>query len=215
MNKSLETTNTSGDKKKTQISDSKPSSINVNSFTPTPIKENIEPNEELDDEIEITYTDFHDESQLKIVQSIIDKELSEPYSIYTYRYFVYNWPELCFFACHGERYVGVIVCKLEPHQTSWLLQGYIAMLAVEMPYRKRKIGTSLVQMAIEAMIDRSAAEIILETELSNKPALALYESLGFIREKRLLRYYMNGVDAFRLKLWTRDVTPQDSSEDYV
>ncbi|XP_068149147.1 uncharacterized protein Naa30B [Drosophila tropicalis] len=217
MNKTLETSNTSGDTKKTQTSDLKPSnsSSNVNSFSPTAIQEELKPNEELHDEIEITYTDFHDESQLKIVQDIVDKELSEPYSLYTYRYFVYNWPDLCFFACHGERYVGVIVCKLEHHQTSWIPQGYIAMLAVEVPYRKRKIGTALVKMAIEAMIDRCAAEIVLETELNNKAALTLYESLGFIREKRLMRYYMNGVDAFRLKLWIRDVTPQESSEDNV
>ena len=28
----------------------------------------------------------------------------------------------------------------------------------------------------------------------------LYEKLGFLRDKRLQRYYLNGVDAFRLKL---------------
>jgi ribosomal protein S18 acetylase RimI-like enzyme len=33
-------------------------------------------------------------------------------------------------------------------------------------------------------------------------ALRLYEQLGFVRDKRLYRYYLNGVDAFRLKLWT-------------
>lgn len=31
-------------------------------------------------------------------------------------------------------------------------------------------------------------------------ALRVYESLGFLRDKRLLRYYLNGADAFRLKL---------------
>jgi hypothetical protein len=29
---------------------------------------------------------------------------------------------------------------------------------------------------------------------------SLYESLGFIREKRLFRFYLNGKDAFRLVL---------------
>ena len=27
------------------------------------------------------------------------------------------------------------------------------------------------------------------------------QRLGFAREERLLKYYLNGVDAFRLKLW--------------
>ncbi|XP_016993854.2 uncharacterized protein Naa30B [Drosophila takahashii] len=148
---------------------------------------------------QLTFCVFQDESQLKVLQRLIDSELSEPYSIYTYRYFVYNWPDLCFFALDGDRYVGVIVCKLETTIEGAQI-GYIAMLAVDVEYRKRGIGRALSEMAIEAMAMRDAAMISLETELTNKPALALYQSLGFIREKRLLRYYMNGVDAFRLKL---------------
>lgn len=30
--------------------------------------------------------------------SLVDAELSEPYSIFTYRYFLRNWPHLCFLA---------------------------------------------------------------------------------------------------------------------
>lgn len=148
--------------------------------------------------LKLTYSIFEDESELKAIQSLIDKELSEPYSLYTYRYFVYNWPQLCIFAKHGERYVGVIVCKME--SKLHMQQGYIAMLAVDPTYRMQRIGTTLVEKAIEAMMAERADEIVLETELTNKAALRLYDSLGFIRVKRLLRYYMNGVDALRLKL---------------
>lgn len=41
---------------------------------------------------------------------------------------------------------------------------------------------------------------MLETEFDNLAAIALYEYLGFIREKRLHRFYLNGKDAFRLVL---------------
>lgn len=51
------------------------------------------------------------------------------------------------------------------------------------------------------MMELGADEIVLETELTNVGALNLYEKLGFIRDKRLHRYYLNGMDAFRLKLW--------------
>jgi peptide alpha-N-acetyltransferase len=30
-------------------------------------------------------------------------------------------------------------------------------------------------------------QVVLETEITNKPALALYENLGFVRDKRLFR----------------------------
>ncbi|KAJ3307677.1 N-alpha-acetyltransferase 30 [Blyttiomyces sp. JEL0837] len=77
------------------------------------------------------------------------------------------------------------------------------MLAVKNDYRKRGIGTSLVKMAIRAMKDDDADEVILETEDSNKGAQSLYENLGFLRDKRMARYYLNGSDAFRLKLWLK------------
>lgn len=56
---------------------------------------------------------------------------------------------------------------------------------------------------LQAMINDNADEVVLETEITNKPALKLYENLGFVRDKRLFRYYLNGVDALRLKLWLR------------
>jgi peptide alpha-N-acetyltransferase len=46
----------------------------------------------------------------------------------------------------------------------------------------------------------SSPKVTLEAEVTNKGALALYGRLGFIRAKRLFHYYLNGVDAFRLKL---------------
>ena len=48
----------------------------------------------------------------------------------------------------------------------------------------------------------------LEAEVTNKGALALYGRLGFVRAKRLFRYYLNGVDAFRLKLLFPNPTSQ-------
>lgn len=80
-------------------------------------------------------------------------------------------------------------------------KGYIAMLVVRKEYRKMKIGSTLVIKAVEAMKQSKADEIVLETEVTNKPALKLYENLGFLRDKRLFRYYLNGLDALRLKLW--------------
>lgn len=75
---------------------------------------------------------------------------------------------------------------MEPHRH--MMRGYIAMLVVVNNYRGAKIGTTLARMAIDAMQERGCEEVVLEAELSNKGALALYENLGFIRDKRLHKY---------------------------
>lgn len=44
----------------------------------------------------IEYIQYESELQMPMIMKIIQKDLSEPYSIYTYRYFIHNWPNLCF-----------------------------------------------------------------------------------------------------------------------
>lgn len=122
--------------------------------------------------------------------------------------------------------IGVIVSKLDMHRGAY--RGYIAMLAVDKEYRKRGIGmiggsvfcllqvsgSQLVKKSVQAMeaegceevnqqphISCKCLQVVLETEVTNSGALALYLNLGFLKDKRLSRYYMNGVDAFRLKLF--------------
>jgi hypothetical protein len=46
-------------------------------------------------------------------------------------------------------------------------------------------------------------QIVLETEVTNTASLKLYERLGFLRSKRLHRYYLNGNTAFRLVLYLK------------
>jgi hypothetical protein len=104
--------------------------------------------------------------------ALIDAELSEPYSIFTYRYFINNWRQLCFLVrgaalrtvrrvllcpthprerlgtnvrdCRAPqafadgRCVGAVVCKLDTHRGT--RRGYVAMLVVDTPYRKFRIG---------------------------------------------------------------------------
>ena len=43
-------------------------------------------------------------------------------------------------------------------------------------------------------------QVVLEAETTNASALRMYQRLGFLRTKRLPKYYMSGSDAFRLKL---------------
>lgn len=65
---------------------------------------------------------------------------------------------------------------------------------------------SFLGFPFQVMIANDADEVVLETEITNQPALKLYENLGFVRDKRLFHYYLNGVDALRLKLWFSWIT---------
>jgi len=59
------------------------------------------------------------------------------------------------------------------------------MLAVDPDHRRLGLGRKLVMRTIEAMRGSNADEVILETEITNTAALRLYESIGFLRDKRL------------------------------
>lgn len=63
----------------------------------------------------IEFVDYVDERQLDDVMRLVGKDLSEPYSVFTYRYFLDQWPELCILAVpKGERRpIGCVVCKID------------------------------------------------------------------------------------------------------
>mmetsp|Transcript_21501 Transcript_21501/g.49166 ORF Transcript_21501/g.49166 Transcript_21501/m.49166 type:complete len:230 (+) Transcript_21501:46-735(+) len=147
----------------------------------------------------LEYIPYKDEQQMPGIIQLIEKDLSEPYSIFTYRYFINNWPDLCFLAMLHGQCIGAIVCKLDVHRCRSTHRGYIAMLAVEKDQRGKSIGSRLVHLCLERMGELGADECVLETEVTNTAALGLYRSIGFVKEKRLHKYYLNGNDAFRLK----------------
>ncbi|EWG43683.1 ribosomal-protein-alanine N-acetyltransferase [Fusarium verticillioides 7600] len=154
---------------------------------------------------------------LPAIRALISKDLSEPYSIYVYRYFLCQWAHLCFMALNpvDSSLIGVIVCKLEVHasHSNPTRRGYIAMLAVASDFRGHGIATTLVKKAIDAMTKRNADEIVLETEETNVAAMRLYEQLGFLRTKKLHRYYLNGNSAYRLVLPLKYIDLDASAND--
>ncbi len=148
----------------------------------------------------LEYSIFTRVSDLRDVAELVDQELSEPYSVYTYRYFVYNWPQLCIMCRESppsggatnnhdsndnngtsnsnsnsnssNKLLGAIVCKADVHK-SGNRRGYIAMLVVDKPSRKHGIGAELVARALHTMADLGCDEAVLETELTNSGALRL------------------------------------------
>lgn len=203
---------------------------------------------------------YRDEDDLAVIMHLIDNELSEPYSIFTYRYFLHNWPSLCWIAYEGDKPFGTVVCKMEVHRGK-LMRGYVAMLVVDKSFRGKGAGAAiapackrssmhgrvsatpllckphpfgcsslpargvaagwrqtrmhrhagwappfpphrpglawprlglcagreLVRRSIQEMVAGGCEEVVLEAEVCNEGALRLYQSLGFVRDKRLHR----------------------------
>lgn len=84
----------------------------------------------------IRYVRYESELQMPWIMRLITKDLSEPYSIYTYRYFIHNWPQLCFLVSTQASFFFLAVTKC----VSWvpscvtdsntLLQYWIPLLVV-------------------------------------------------------------------------------------
>lgn len=63
----------------------------------------------------IRFIDYKDESQLEYVMKLVALDLSEPYSIFTYRYFLHRFPDLCILAVDDEtgEVCGCVVGKID------------------------------------------------------------------------------------------------------
>lgn len=61
---------------------------------------------------DIKYVQYANEDQLHLVVDLIKKDLSEPYSVFTYRYFINNWPDLCILVSVGALLNLYLLCSL-------------------------------------------------------------------------------------------------------
>ena len=107
------------------------------------------------------------------IVAMIEKDLSEPYSIFTYRYFIHNWPDLCFLAFADGRMIGNIVCKADRNKGAY--RGYIAMLAVEKSYRKHGIGELCIDLTHSSATFRAHAAPAAGSTLAMMAIDRMYE----------------------------------------
>jgi peptide alpha-N-acetyltransferase len=158
------------------------------------------------DDGEVIYETYSGEELLPDIIKLMEQELSEPYPVFTYRYFLNRCPESNIMVYSKEgKFIGAIIGDCS-HKKNNKLKAYIAMIAVEKEYRGKKIGKKLVELFIKQSKEvYGVHEVCLETEVTNTLALNLYESLGFIRTKKLNNYYLNGNSAYRLKYFLKEI----------
>lgn len=86
--------------------------------------------------------------------------------------------------------------------SSWLLPGelHISNVAVLPDFRRRGLARRLLATVLERADAEGARDATLEVRRSNRPALTLYESLGFRTTAVRVDYYENPVED-ALILW--------------
>lgn len=77
---------------------------------------------------------------------MIDKELSEPYSVYTYRHFLDSWANLCFLVLIYEAIFYIEI-----------FNSYIFIYLLKRPYIKPK---SLELLLVKSKLDNLEKEVI-------------------------------------------------------
>ena len=109
-----------------------------------------------------------------------DRYLADLGKLYSETFLIAEW---------NYEAIGYIVAKTD------CSRAHILSIAVENNWRRKRIGTILLQMLIIKLKSKRINEIILEVEKNNIPAKTLYERIGFKATKEIKNYYPNGGDA--------------------
>ena len=105
------------------------------------------------------------------------------------------WPEGFLVAESGGQIVGFVMGII-----SGVKQARILMLAVQEPYRRNGIASTLIRSFKSSCLMKGLDSIILEVRISNTPAINLYGKFGFKLTSTLRGYYRDGEDGYRMEL---------------
>ncbi|NJD52151.1 MAG: GNAT family N-acetyltransferase [Candidatus Methanoperedens sp.] len=90
--------------------------------------------------------------------------------------------------------IGSIIILLREH----ILNARIYSFNVHPEHRRKGIAKLLMDTAFEILKEKGYKKITLEVGVNNRIARNLYQSKGFIVDKKLYNYYTNGDDALHL-----------------
>jgi len=138
---------------------------------------------------------------LSRVMAINEECLPENYSTFFYRDLYQRFPKTFIVAEADGDIQGYIMCRIERGLSKFKTfrtarHAHVVSIAVREPYRRRGIASEILLKAMENGVETyNVTECFLEVSVSNQPAIALYEKLGFTSVNRKLGYYMDGEDA--------------------
>ncbi|MGC8662964.1 MAG: ribosomal protein S18-alanine N-acetyltransferase [Thermoplasmata archaeon] len=138
----------------------------------------------------ITIRRFKIEDLPQVVR-VIDRTLTEKYSLEIYHSIYNSWPEGFILADVDSKIVGVIASNKNS-----IYEARILMFSVDTPYQNMGIGTMLLKHFEDVCRQEGIRAIRLEVRISNDSAIKFYEKNGFVIINMINSYYSNGESAY-------------------
>jgi len=87
--------------------------------------------------------------------------------------------DLLFVAAEAAGVIGAAIAGCDGHR------GWLYAVAVDEPWRRKRVGSSLVRHAVNVLRGLGCPKINLQVRTANAAVVAFYESLGFEAEDRI------------------------------
>jgi ribosomal-protein-alanine N-acetyltransferase len=132
------------------------------------------------------------EELLKVVYEIERSSFPEPYPYYFFAAMARETPETFLVAISGRDIVGYVLTSVNRDA------GHVLSIAVRENFRRKGIGSRLMNGIGELLRNKGVLRINLEVRKSNLAAKAFYQKLGFQETGLVNAYYRDGEDAVRM-----------------
>lgn len=145
------------------------------------------------------------QGNLSSVIEINLNSLPEHYTEYFFESILKELPEAFIVAEFGGNIIGYVMCKIEFgfsnfRKLGFVKKGHVVSIAISEGHRGKKVGTFLMEEAMNGLVTRRTEEVYLEVRVSNYAAIKMYEKLNFKVKSRLKSYYRDGEDAYLMAL---------------
>jgi len=134
--------------------------------------------------------------------------LPENYPIDYFLYHLRDFQDLFIVATifdnESEKVIGYSMNRVEYGFSNFgfsiVKKGHVISFAVLPQYRRKGVGSYMMQETISRFIKRNVSEIYLEVRVSNEPAINLYKKFNFKIVSRIKGYYSDNEDAYVMAL---------------
>ncbi len=122
-------------------------------------------------------------SDLNAIEAIEQRAYRTPWSRSMFASELAKGSSICLGAFEGDQLVGYVV------NSRYVDAWHVMNVAVDPDQQRRGIATRLLEHLFELTRDDQRRGYTLEVRVSNKDAIGLYESLGFVRQGLRRGYY--------------------------